>query len=165
MSLRSAWTTGKDDPFLQRTWNESIWKCDWSASERPINTDMFRIAQQPDAPLSRQDNDAPIVTDEYAVVGERWGHNNVLRSARMLPSHPDPTCKSVVVLFRLHVNVSLRTLETTVFVITYLFRTSLTSSRIRWMWLIFCIACAWFVWLCFRSTRTTLPASVFCDRD
>ena len=69
------------------------------ASERPVNADPFRVAQKPDAPLARQDNDAPVVTDEYAVVCERRRHNNVLCSARMLSPHPDPPRKSVVGAF------------------------------------------------------------------
>ena len=78
---------------------EQLEVCNWRASERPVDTDSFRIAQESDAPFSRHDNDTPIVTEEHAIVCKRLRHNDVLCSARMLSPHPDPLCKSVVSAF------------------------------------------------------------------
>ena len=75
---------------------EQLEVCDWNASERSVDADSFCVAQQPDAPLPCEDNDTSVVADEDTIVCEGWCHNNVLGVDRMLPKHPDPSCKSEV---------------------------------------------------------------------
>ena len=67
--------------------------------ERSVDTDAFGVAQQPDTPLSRENDDTSGITDEDAVVCECWCHNNVLCLARMLPFHSNSSCQSVVCAF------------------------------------------------------------------
>ena len=104
---------------------EHLEVCDWSTSERPVNADSFCVAQQPISPLPRKNDVAFVVAYEYTIsasVGVTtmssalWGCCPLIRIFRA-------SRKSV--LFLLHVFDALRTHETSVFVWTYLFRSTL----------------------------------------
>ena len=165
MSLRSAWTTGKDDPFLQRTWNESIWKCVTGALLIVPSTQTRSALHSSRMPHSR----SRIMTLISSLL------NMLLQASVCVTTafSARPGCCPLIQIIRASLKSALFRLQSTsqcrrsrrpfcphVLVSNVLDFFQNPSDVVDILYRL-----AWVGRLCFSFTRTTLPASVLCDRD